>query len=50
MGADLFQACENSKYKGVMYTNFALYHVPVMVRYDNKVVHCSIRRGVSNFR
>ena len=32
LGADLIHAHENSNFRGVMYTNFIVYHVPVIVK------------------
>ena len=49
LDANLIQPCENSEYKGVMYTNFSLYHVPVMVRSDIKGVRHSIKRCCREF-
>ena len=49
LDADLIQPRENSEYKGVMYTNFSLYHVPVMVRNDIKGVRRSIKRCCHEF-
>ena len=44
LGADLIHARENSNFRGVMYTNFVVYHVPVIVKNDIKGPRRSIRR------
>ena len=41
LGADLIHARENSNFRGVMYTNFIVYHVPVIVKNDISVSICS---------
>ena len=49
LGADLIHARENSNFRGVMYTNFVVYHVPVIVKNDIKGPLRSIRRCCREF-
>ena len=49
LGADLIHARENSNFRGVMYTNFVVYHVPVIVKNDIKGPLQSIRRCCGEF-
>ena len=44
LDTDLIHACENSNFRGVMYTIFLVYHVPVIVKNDVKGSRQSIRR------
>ena len=49
LGADLIHARENINFRGVMYTNFVVYHVPVIVKNDIKGPRRSIRRYCRQF-
>ena len=49
LGADLIHAHENSNFRGVMYTNFVVYHVPVIVKNNVKGPRRSIRRCYHEF-
>ena len=49
LGADLIHALENSNFRGVMYTNFVVYHVPVIVKNDIKGPRRPIRRCCREF-